>query len=61
MITSSSLETGSVIKIRPEGVEAGLRHAYDGVTYFGNKKKEQGEIVNDFLFKNENPRLGRHF
>lgn len=66
IINSGNLPKGSLLYIDPSGLQGSLRSAGDGYTFFGSKKKQNGETVNDFIIPIENSEeaeshRGRHF
>ena len=66
VINSGNLEKGKVLNISSIGLEGSKRSANDGSTYFGCKKKQNGNIVNDFIMPVKEKELsdqhrGRHF
>lgn len=61
MLNSGNIPKGTVLLLRPTGLEGGFRGESDGFTYFGVKKKDKGEVANDFVIPLETNQRGQHF
>ena len=59
VLHSAQLEPGLQMKITPQGLEGSQRG--DGLTFFGSRRRLNGEVVNDVVLPNEDTSRGRHF
>lgn len=60
VINSGNLPKGTTLSITPKGIEKGFRNANDGYTFFGCKKKQKGQVVNDYVIPIKQNELGDH-